>query len=56
MTPKSPEPIFEVSGEFIPEEQLALAQEFAAGAQTPVVPHRQNKMSGVVGSAILWSN
>lgn len=51
-TPKSPEPVFEASEEFTPEEQLALAQEDAARAQTAVVPHRQNKRSGGVGTPI----
>lgn len=51
-TPQSPEPVFEASEEFTPEEQLALAQEDAARAQTAVVPHRQSKKSGGVGTPL----
>lgn len=51
-TSKSPEPVFEASEEFTPEEQLALAQEDAARAQTAVVPHRQNKKPGGVGTPL----
>lgn len=53
-TPQTPdpEPIFETptiepSEEFTPEEQLALAQEDAARAQTAVVPYRNKKSSGL---------
>lgn len=42
----------EASEEFTPEEQLALATEDAVRAQTAVVPHRQNKRSGVMGTPL----
>lgn len=51
-TPKTPEPELEASEEFTPDEQLALAQEDAARAQTAVVPHRQNKRSGGLGTPL----
>ncbi|CAN8099615.1 unnamed protein product [Discula destructiva] len=53
-TPQTPQIFEEVeaSEEFTPEEQLALAQEDAARAQTAVVPHRQNKRSGGLGTPL----
>lgn len=58
-TPQPPQPQppqtfeeVEASEEFTPEEQLALAQEDAARAQTAVVPHRQNKKSGGLGTPL----
>lgn len=50
--PQAPEAEVEASEEFTPEEQLALAQEDATRAQTAVVPHRQNKRSGGLGTPL----
>jgi hypothetical protein len=47
-TPVTPQPVFEeveAGEEFTPDEQLALAQEDALGAQTAVVPARQARRS-----------
>lgn len=53
-TPHTPEPepifetpVIEASEEFTPEEQLALAQEDAARAQSAVIPHRNKRSSGL---------
>lgn len=53
-TPQPPQTFQEVeaSEEFTPEEQLALAQEDAARAQTAVVPRRKTKRSGGLGTPL----